>query len=52
MKELKEKLNEYVVKYGPLDPRTLEISEQVDILVVEVMKGENDENLLQRQESI
>ncbi len=43
MKELKEKLNEYVIKYGPLDPRTLEVSEQVDILVVQAMKGEKDE---------
>jgi hypothetical protein len=39
MKELKEKLNEYVIKYGPLDPRTLEVSEKVDVLVVQAMKG-------------
>ncbi|WP_286910690.1 aspartyl-phosphate phosphatase Spo0E family protein [Clostridium sp. UBA1652] len=39
MKELKEKLNAYVSKYGLLDPRTLEVSQQVDVLVVQAMRG-------------
>jgi Spo0E like sporulation regulatory protein len=42
MKKLKEKLNEYVSKYGLLDPRTLEVSQQVDALVVQAMRGRKD----------
>ncbi|MBV4423446.1 aspartyl-phosphate phosphatase Spo0E family protein [Clostridium tyrobutyricum] len=40
MEKLRKKLNEYVELYGPLDNRTLEISQKLDKLIVEKMKGE------------
>ncbi|MBV4415121.1 aspartyl-phosphate phosphatase Spo0E family protein [Clostridium tyrobutyricum] len=43
MEKLRKKLNQYVELYGPLDNRTLEISQKLDKLIVEKMKGEKSE---------
>lgn len=37
-KELRKKLNTYAAMYGTLDPRTLEISMEVDKVIFEEMK--------------
>ncbi|MEY7998643.1 aspartyl-phosphate phosphatase Spo0E family protein [Clostridium sp. Mt-5] len=42
MEQLKEKLNRYVALYGPLDKRTLEVSREVDKLIVEKMREGKD----------
>ncbi|SHJ65277.1 Spo0E like sporulation regulatory protein [Clostridium amylolyticum] len=34
MKELQEKLHRYIEKYGFTDPRTVEVSQELDVLVV------------------
>ncbi|WP_254904640.1 aspartyl-phosphate phosphatase Spo0E family protein [Clostridium tyrobutyricum] len=43
IEKLRKKLNQYVELYGPLDNRTLEISQKLDKLIVEKMKGEKSE---------
>jgi hypothetical protein len=43
IEKLREKLNEYVELYGPLDNRTLEISQKLDKLIVEKMKGDSND---------
>lgn len=35
MKALKEKLYSYIEKYGFLDPRTVAVSQELDVLIVE-----------------
>ena len=36
--KLREKLNEYVLRYGAVDKRTLEVSQQLDIYIVKGQK--------------
>ncbi|WP_207746454.1 aspartyl-phosphate phosphatase Spo0E family protein [Clostridium tyrobutyricum] len=43
IEKLRKKLNEYVELYGPLDNRTLEISQKLDKLIVEQMKGDSND---------
>ena len=39
MEDLREKLNVYVIKYGTNDKRTLEVSQQLDLYIVEGQKA-------------
>lgn len=39
MEALREKLHKYINLYGPLDARTIDVSQQLDKLIVEAMKG-------------
>lgn len=36
---LRKKLNKYIILYGPLDKRTLEVSQELDKLIAEEMNG-------------
>ncbi|MCY6958833.1 aspartyl-phosphate phosphatase Spo0E family protein [Clostridium brassicae] len=40
MEQLKEKLYKYMELYGNLDSRTVEVSQELDKLIVKKMKGE------------
>jgi len=42
MEALRDKLHKYVILYGPLDKRTLMVSQELDKLIVEQMKGDKD----------
>lgn len=42
MEELREKMHEYIEKYGVLDPRTVEVSQQLDIYIVQNTKKVGD----------
>ena len=46
--ELRKELNNCAYKYGTLDQRTLEISQEVDKFMVEDMKKRNKKNPLPR----
>lgn len=37
MEELREKLYSFIEQYGPLDQRTIQISQELDKLIVEAM---------------
>lgn len=39
MEELREKMHEYIELYGPLDKRTIEVSQELDKYIVADMKG-------------
>jgi hypothetical protein len=41
IEKLRKKLNEYIELYGPLDNRTLEISQKLDKIIIKKMKGES-----------
>lgn len=42
MDKLKQELNNLVEKYGPIDPRVLKKSQEVDLLIVKEMKVINE----------
>ncbi|MDD7793666.1 aspartyl-phosphate phosphatase Spo0E family protein [Clostridium sp. 'White wine YQ'] len=42
MEELREKLYRYISLYGPLDPKTIEISQELDEFIVQAMKGKSE----------
>ncbi|WP_243124451.1 aspartyl-phosphate phosphatase Spo0E family protein [Clostridium sp. AWRP] len=44
MDVLKEKLNKYIDLYGRLDKRTLEVSQELDKLIVKEMKDGKEED--------
>lgn len=39
MEAIRERLYQYITLYGPLDMRTIEISQKLDKLIVDSMKG-------------
>ena len=39
MENLREKLYIFIEKYGVLDKRTIEVSQELDKIIVEIMKG-------------
>jgi hypothetical protein len=39
MEALREKMHLYIEKYGPLDPRTILVSQELDKYIVHHMKG-------------
>jgi hypothetical protein len=39
MEALRRKLHKYINLYGPLDTKTIEISQKLDKLIVKSMKG-------------
>lgn len=39
MEKLREKMYLYIELYGPIDKRTVEVSQELDILIVQDMKG-------------
>ncbi|SHI91112.1 Spo0E like sporulation regulatory protein [Clostridium amylolyticum] len=40
MEELREKLYKFIELYGPLDPKTVHVSQQLDVLIVKSIKKE------------
>jgi hypothetical protein len=39
MEALKEKLYRYIEQYGLVDSRTVEVSQELDVLIIKAMKG-------------
>lgn len=44
MEELREKMYKYIEKYGLLDPRTFQLSKQLDIYIAKVTKKKAEKN--------
>ena len=43
MEELRAKMHEYIEKYGILDPRTVKVSQELDIYIVQATKKKGGE---------
>ena len=42
MEELRAKMHEYIEKYGVLDPRTVKVSQELDIYIVQAAKKKGE----------